>query len=291
VAHVFTPPDKRGKGYASHMMRLLHWVSTKRTSEHNKFPVEWGAPPREVEEADDQLFSILFSGVGNRFYKETGPEVEKSGGWETRHPISTTWEISEQGEVERETADNTWKCLKYGDLNSFWEKDVQHIRRTMEKLPVSHSHYHSERPTAFVTCLPDEGVGSYSTFYSMFALDGVMSMDVWGLEKTTDHADQPTYATWTIDTPMTIHPVLIITRLSATETDFPTLISKIQEIARKAGVRKMEAWNISLNLLGAVAKTGGKTFARERRLPALKWYGEGEAATVEWVFNERFSWS
>lgn len=106
-----------------------------------------------------------------------------------------------------------------------------------------------------------------------------------------DHPDQSTYATWTIDKPMTLPSVLIITRLSATETDFPALINKIQEVARKVGVRTIEAWNMCPNLLGAVAKTGGKTSARERHgLPGSKWYGasEGETATIEWVFNERY---
>lgn len=287
VASVFTPPHKRGKGYASHMMRLLHWVTS--TSGYNlpHFPAEWGAPPPVIEEAGNGLFSILYSAVGDAFYKESGPGIEKSGGWETRRPISTTWEVPVQEEVEQDSTDNKWTWLKYGDLDTFWEKDVQLIRRMMVNLPESNPDYHTERPTAFVTYLPDEGVGSFHIFRSMCAVDGIVSMDIWGIEKKESHPDQPTYATWTVDT-KPLPPVLVITRLSAAEADFPALIKTIQEIARKNGIRKMEAWNIPSYLLGAVAKTGGKTFARRKSLPALKWYGEGETTDIELVCNEKY---
>ncbi|KAG8220115.1 hypothetical protein J3R82DRAFT_1135 [Butyriboletus roseoflavus] len=196
------------------MMRLLHWVTSRRTSEYNlpHFPAEWGAPPPEIEEAGGGLFSILYSAVGDDFYKETGPGIEKSGGWETRRPISTTWEIPVQDEVEQDSTDNKWTWLKYGDLNAFWAKDIQLIRHTMMNLPDSNPDYHTERPTAFVTYLPDEGVGSFHIFRSMFAVDNIVSMNVWGIEKKESYPDQPltTYATWTVDT-KPLPPVLVIT--------------------------------------------------------------------------------
>lgn len=289
VACVFTPPDKRGKGYASHMLRLLHWVISRQTSEFDlsHFPAEWGAPPPKVEEAGNGLFSILYSAVGDSFYKETGLGIEKAGGWEARQPISTIWETSDQGEVGQDDTDNKWLKFKYEDLDAFWAKDVQLIRRTMENLPESNLDYHTERPAAFVTYLPDEGVGSFHIFRSMFAVDGIVPMDVWGIEKKEAHPDQPTYATWTVDT-KPLPPVLVITRLSATEADFPALIKRIQQIAGKNGIKKLEAWNIPSYLLESVAMTGGKTFARQKRLPALKWYGQGETADIEWVFNEKY---
>ncbi|KAF8550297.1 hypothetical protein OG21DRAFT_1487859 [Imleria badia] len=145
-----------------------------------------GAPPQapEAEEAGNGLFSILYSAR------------------EARQPISTIWEIPEQREVGQDDTDNKWIRLKYEDLDAFWAKDVQLIRRTMENLPESNSDYHTERPTAFVTCLPDdsEGVGTFHIFCSMFAVNGIVSMTAWGIEKKGGHPDQPTYATWTVDT-------------------------------------------------------------------------------------------
>jgi len=60
------------------MMRLLHWATSRRTSESNAvlcFLAEWGAPPPEIEEAGSGLFSILCS-RGDDFHKETGPGIE-----------------------------------------------------------------------------------------------------------------------------------------------------------------------------------------------------------------------
>jgi len=55
----------------------------------------------------------------------------------------------------------------------------------MENLPESGPDYHTERPKAFVTYLPDGGVGSFHIFRSMLAAGGIVSMDVWGIEKKT----------------------------------------------------------------------------------------------------------
>lgn len=290
VACVYTPPHKRGKGYASHMMRLLHWVTSGRTSEYNlpQFPVEWGAPPPEVAEAGNGMFSILYSDLGENFYKQAGPGIEKAGGWEARDPISTIWNIPQKVEVQHGTADSEWSWLKHGDLDAFWVKDVQFIRRTMEDLPESSPDYHTERPKAFATYLPDEGVGSFHIFRSMFAAENIVSMDVWGVVKKTTgtNVDQPTYATWSIDV-RPLPPTLIVTRVSATESEFPDLLRQIHEAARKSGIGKMEIWNIPKHLLKAAAETGGQTIERKEHLPSIKWYGTGKTADIEWVLNEK----
>ena len=175
---------------------------------------------------------------------------------------------------------------KYDDLDALWAKDVQLIRRTMEILPESDLDYYTERPKAFVSCLPDEGVGSFHIFLSMFAADSIVSMDAWGVEKNPADIDQPTYATWSID----VHPLpptLVVTRISAAESEFPELLRRIQEAARKSGIGKMEIWNIPKHLLKAAAETGGQTFERMGHFPAIKWYGAGKTVDIEWVFNEK----
>ena len=269
-------------------MRLLHWVTSGRTSEFNlpTFPVEWGAPPPEVAEAGDGMFSILYSDVGEKFYKQAGPATEKAGGWEARGPISTIWEIPQKTGVRQGNPDSEWTWLKYGDLDTLWAKDVQLIRRTMENLPESSPDYHIERPKAFASYLSDEGVGSFHIFRSMFAADSIVSMDVWGVEKRTTDIDQPTYATWSIDV-RPLPPTLIVTRISAAESEFPDLLRHIQEAARRSGIGKMEIWNVPKHLLKAATETGGKTFERKEQLSAIKWYGAGKTMDIEWVLNEK----
>ncbi|KAF9229672.1 hypothetical protein BS17DRAFT_771771 [Gyrodon lividus] len=289
VACVFTPPDKRGKGYASHMMRLLHWVTSGRTAEYNlpDFPTEWGAPPPEVQAAGNGMFSTLYSAVGDNFYKQVGPGLEKAGGWEARGPtISTIWEISQHVETRQKDWEDGWTSLKYGDLNALWEEDVRIIRGTMEDLRESSPTYHTERPTVFVSYLPDRGPGS---FHSVPAAESIVSMDIWGVKKNNESTDQPTYASWSVDV-KALPPTLVVTRMNATEADFPELLCKIREIARNSGISKMEAWNTPLHLLKVVAETGGKTFEMKKHLPAIKWYGQGQTADIEWVFNQKFCW-
>ncbi|KAH7883910.1 hypothetical protein F5I97DRAFT_1930127 [Phlebopus sp. FC_14] len=284
IACVFTPPAKRGKGYASHMMRLLHWVISGRTAEYNLpgFPAEWGAPPPEVHEAGNGLFSVLYSDVGENFYKQAGPGLEKGGGWEARGPISTTWKISSEGQQSEEG----WSWLKHEDLDALWAKDVELITRGLQNLPLSSSTYYTESPTALVTYLPDKGVGSFHIFRSMFCSEDVVSMDIWGVEKSSKTTDQPTYATWSVDV-RPLPPTLIVTRISATEAEFPGLLAKIQEAARKSGIGRMEVWNLPHHLMKAAAEKGGKTFERKEHLPAIKWYGKGTTRDIEWSFNEK----
>ncbi|KAF9229671.1 hypothetical protein BS17DRAFT_33754 [Gyrodon lividus] len=291
VACVFTPPEKRGKGYASHMMRLLHWVTSGRTAEYNlpDFPTEWGAPPPEVKAAGNGMFSILYSDVGDNFYRQAGPGLEEDGGWEARGPVSTIWEIPQNAETQQKDRETGWKWLKYGDLDALWAKDVQLIRSTMENVLDSSPSYHTERPTAFVSYLPDRGVGSFHVFRSMFAAESVVSMDIWGVKKNSGNIDPPTYASWSVDV-CPLPPTLIVTRISATETEFPDLLGKIQEAARKSGIGRMEVWNIPKHLLKVAAGTRGQTFERKEHLPAIKWYGKGATTDIEWAFNEKFCW-
>ncbi|KIJ68755.1 hypothetical protein HYDPIDRAFT_106999 [Hydnomerulius pinastri MD-312] len=291
IACVFTPPHKRGKGYASHMMRLLHWVTSGRTSEYNlpEFPAEWGAPPPEVEAAGKGLFSILYSDVGDVFYQQAGPGLEKGGGWEARGPISTIWDVPQHGPTEVQSSEKGWTWLNYGDLDALWAKDVQLLTRALKDLPASSPTYHTERPTALVTYLPDNGVGSFHIFRSTFASHNIVSMDVWGVEKTDGNPDLPTYATWSVDV-RPLPPTLIVTRINSSEADFPALLGKIQEAARKSGIGKMVVWGLPQHLLKVAADTGGTTFERKNHLPAIKWYGKGTTADMEWVFNEKFCW-
>ncbi|KAG0691714.1 hypothetical protein DFH29DRAFT_1010385 [Suillus ampliporus] len=115
VANVFTPPSKRGRGYARRMMSLLHWVNASRTN-LPKFPEAWGAPPEEVADSGDGLFSVLYSDVGEEFYRSAGPGGNEGGGWELREAISTIWEVdTEEGD------DEGWTWLTHEQLDGLWE--------------------------------------------------------------------------------------------------------------------------------------------------------------------------
>ncbi|KAG1876637.1 hypothetical protein DFJ58DRAFT_182730 [Suillus subalutaceus] len=279
VACVFTPPSKRRRGYANHMMSLLHWVNASRTN-LPKFPEAWGAPPEEVADAGNGLFSVLYSDVGEEFYRSAGPGG-KGGGWEKRGAISTIWEVgTEEGD------DEGWKWLTEEQLNGLWERDAVRIRRELASIPTSDSSYKVERPAAFATYLPTDGVCGFHITKSTFASNFSMANGFWGVESTSDPG---TYASWSVDL-RPPPPTLIVTRLCASEELFPGLIAKIKQAARRSGIGKVEVWNLRVGLKEVAEKTGGRTSTRNEHLPQIVWYGPGTTGNVEWAYNEKFCW-
>src|ERR1700742_4024289 len=60
IASIFTPPRNRGKGYAAHMMHLLHWaLAPEAALASSLFPSEWGNPPPRPQSPSNTGFSVL----------------------------------------------------------------------------------------------------------------------------------------------------------------------------------------------------------------------------------------
>src|ERR1700761_4810629 len=93
VASVLTPPQYRHKGYASHMMRLVHWAITpEEMLKSSLFPKQWGTPPKRsptLLSGLPVLFSVLYSDVGDTFYANCGP-TGVGGGWQPTNSVATT---------------------------------------------------------------------------------------------------------------------------------------------------------------------------------------------------------
>ncbi|KAG1734817.1 hypothetical protein EDB19DRAFT_1638788 [Suillus lakei] len=294
IASVYTPEAKRRKGYGQHMMRLLHWVISS-CNDFLDFPKEWGAPPPKVGGAGGAAFSVLYSAVGEDFYRDAGMQAEgKGGGWEVRTPWSWAWEVRSQigtvtGRVEEGPG---WKWVEEGDLDEMWRKDARFIKDSLERAPRSDSSYETSSPTAYVSALPDGGVGSFQVSRSLLVSEHAVPLKVWGIRKEIIGNEKATYATWAAD--MRFTPTLIVTRLAATRETFPELLEKMKEAAQSAGLEKVEVWNLPKDLDGLAEGEGngdGKKYVRTRGWPLIKWYGRGETRDVEWSFNEnRFCW-
>lgn len=90
---MFTPVYARKKGYARHMLRLLHYMLAPETR-LAPFPAEWGAPPAADIRIGDARFSVLYSGIGEKFYADCTKGAEDKG-WVHPRPrvVTREWKV------------------------------------------------------------------------------------------------------------------------------------------------------------------------------------------------------
>ncbi|KAG6882330.1 hypothetical protein C0993_011015 [Termitomyces sp. T159_Od127] len=270
IASVFTPPCHRGKGYASHMMRLLHWVIADASLLPAVFPSEWGVPPDRVACAGDGIFSALWSDVGAGFYRRCGP-TGCLDGWVVRSPFSTTWDVK-PGKSNADTAG--WVLLDEAGAMKLWEDDAENIARAFSS---------ADNFKVSFSFLPHKGVAAFQHWRNIDILKkfGYTSIRHWGVSK-----DSHTFATWTFEI-TSPSKTLLITRLSSLSADFESLLSMIMTVASKHGMQNVEVYNLPDHLQSSAARLGGITFERNEHLSCFKWYGKEDAADVAWLLNER----
>jgi len=287
VASVFTPPSNRGKGYASHMMRLLHWVLAPRSTLPSSFPEQWGLPP-DPAGMGDARFSILYSDVGEGFYSECGPDFTPYSGWISASVMQTTLDIFSDMPIEASVSGQQ-EWLTKEEVNEVWKIDAALMKSDVARTPPNNK--------AVFACLPDLGVASFSIDRTMkFTADlrPVLPLALWGVRLSGPSQNQNedaslTFATWTLDT-QSITPIVIVTRLRATRITFPILMSKLVEAAQKAQAKRIDIWNLPAEFQPIAHAIGGKTWRRDEHLASFKWYGAEKSDEIEWLFNERYCW-
>lgn len=284
IASVFTPPSNRGKGYARHMMRLLHWVLAPRDLLPN-FPENWGIPPPIHPGCGDGLFSALYSDIGDQFYRNAGPD-EMTDGWIVRDPKGTIWDVAKDlpslSSVSVPVSGLSVHWLDEDGCKELWKKDTELMKTDLSA---------DSSKSALFTFLPDAGVGAFLVRRTLFFLPGWTSHKVpskWGvkIEKSDGNNVIPTFATFTIDV---IPPpsTLIVTRLRATEETFPLLVACLLQAASECDVEKVEIWNLPKPMEDIAHSLNGNTETRKEHLNAFKWYGPERSEDIEWLFNEK----
>ncbi|EKM56951.1 uncharacterized protein PHACADRAFT_91589 [Phanerochaete carnosa HHB-10118-sp] len=272
IASVYTPPRNRGKGYATHMMRLLHWVLAPR-SFLPEFPSQWGTMPESP--LQDALFSVLYSDVGREFYFRAGPRPGQPG-WSVCGVLSTHWDVPPQSDASVDR--NQWRWLSRSDCIDIWEQDAELMKSDAAALA------QKQHKTVF-TFLPDNGIGQFS-MHRLITIDTwlrhVYPPEPWGVQLVSSRG--LTFATWTFE-PET--RVMVLTRLRSTAEDFPALLEALQFKAQEIGLDTIETWNIPEDLKGVGDQLGARTLERSEHLSAAKWYGSEPEEQVEWVFNEK----
>ncbi|KAJ3558224.1 hypothetical protein NM688_g1052 [Phlebia brevispora] len=275
VASVYTPPSKRNRGYAAHMVRLVHWVLAPEGSISAQFPPAWGAPP--VAGMQDAVFSVLYSDIGDRFYRHNGSCLPDSSlGWVTTGSINTSWSVRD---IPSDAAQ--WKLLSKEDALAVWDEDARLMKNDVAE---------KARDGAVVcSFVPNRGLGRFSIERIMLFKEGLthaLPLETWGVQLIGSSMDAPlVFATWTLEN--SLSKTMVLTRLRATESTFRGLLARVMEFARQSGLETVETWNLPEELHAVAKELGGTTFKRKDHLSSIKWYGAEAEDEVQWLFNEK----
>jgi hypothetical protein len=279
VAMVFTPVKNRRRGYAQHMMRLLHWViSNADFRSSHLFPQAWGAPPEIPEGLGNGVFSVLYSGIGPTFYTKCGENDAQDRGWQVDKPLSTFIPVPPKDPIVKDS--NGWRILDPAQAEDAWAEDAAQMKKDIEA--------HSKTGTAtIVSFLPTNGISAFQTIRQLEPTTGELPTDKWGV-RLDDQTESLTYATWTPNPQGGRAPKrLVVTRLRVSSSQqFEELIHQVLKAALELEFRYVEIWNLSTEFHDVATALGGRTSEREDRLSSIKYYGK-DSAQVEWAFNER----
>jgi hypothetical protein len=125
VASVYTPAEHRGKGYARQLLQLLHYIIAPHAS-LPPFPTSWGTKP--VIGPMDAAFSVLYSGIGEKYYTNCRQGEGPSGraGW-IRQPITArTWDITRNAPEAIDQTEWEWRSwTEMGDLETLASQEIK----------------------------------------------------------------------------------------------------------------------------------------------------------------------
>jgi hypothetical protein len=129
IASVYTPASHRGKSYARQLLQLVHYLIAPETS-LPPFPATWG--PKPDFGPMDAAFSILFSGIGDKYYAscKQGEGASSKAGW-IRQPITArTWDVS--AESPYTGSQEGWKWLGPDDLEGLEAQTAETMKVDLE---------------------------------------------------------------------------------------------------------------------------------------------------------------
>lgn len=129
IASVYTPANHRSKGYARHILQLVHYLIA-RESLLPVYPETWGPKP-DIGPMDAD-FSVLYSGIGDKYYAtcRQGDGPSSKPGW-IRLPLTArTWDVSN---AQTATSQEGWQWLGLNDLSGLEEEAAQNLRADFDR--------------------------------------------------------------------------------------------------------------------------------------------------------------
>jgi GNAT superfamily N-acetyltransferase len=274
IASVFTLPAYRKRGYASHMMKLLHRVLAP-SSSLPAFPTEWGTPPGIPPSFGNAVVSVLYSDVGENFYRLCGPAAGVDGWVPSVEHTSTIWKL--EGIAKDEHLAN--EQVKYLNID-----EIEPILELDDKAILDDLNCTSASSTRFVF-FSANGLNNFQVQRYLLTIPSETTpIPSWGAY--IPGSRPPHFALWVVE-PAPLPSRLIITRLRCDAATFPGLIRAAQKVLVGHSIAQLEVWNLPSELKEVAKGLGGVTEVRLEHLPSVAWYGERKDA-VEWVHNEKY---
>ncbi|KAG8692520.1 hypothetical protein FRC09_011141 [Ceratobasidium sp. 395] len=266
IASVFTPARFRRKGYATHMMSLLHFAIGEPKG-LPMFPAIWGTPPARCNRPG--TVSVLYSDVGE-FYERCAPG--EGVGWTIASPTTTEWVVEIGGNSPNVLSEV--ELLSRDQAIETTGADADLFKRDLESQgPSSRIHY------AFQT------TKEWCRFQMYRADEHPLYLHsppkIWGVRM--QHQGETHFIVWEYESAP--KRKLIVVNLRASPETFPHLFEAIKSVGQAEKHDIIEAWNLDASLLPLADKLGGRTYERTEHLPAMKWYGE--KGDVVWFGNNK----
>ncbi|OBT39240.1 hypothetical protein VE00_09942 [Pseudogymnoascus sp. WSF 3629] len=278
IGSVFCYPEYRGHGYASRMMTELGEVLK-------------GWQAEESRDQKEVVFSKLYSDIGRGFYGRHGWMPFPSG--HVEFPAAGGEEVGESGKV------GGVKRLLTGDLGELCEADEGMLRALMERprgdgktrvaIPPDAEHFAWHRAREeFVTQALFGRVPEVRG-----ALVGEVGSRVWAVWTRGFYGKK----TETKKNTLYILRLVVEEEMKGGKVDEEVLARKLGDVvgvargeAREWGCGRVEVWNPSAGVGGALEKVGGTRVEREKEgIASVMWYGK-EGEEVEWLANEKYAW-
>ncbi|KAJ9093802.1 hypothetical protein QFC19_008179 [Naganishia cerealis] len=313
ITAVVTPPHHRStprrpcqKGYATHMLSLLHYALSLPSPSLPPFPTaEFGQPPAPHYSPRNATFATLWSDVGRAFYRaiRIGGHGERSReGWVVRADQEVRCELppplQEESAAHASALPRGWQSVSsVSEIPS----DLLTTLSLHTLTAVSHHPTKSGKTLAF-DAPTSPGIIDYSIARSarftprdVLERNGGQIHHVYINETTTPPSLAILVPTYTPKEPATLKISYLSLPLPASETTTPhvvalhkDLIALLYSRARAYSCSHIEGWELPQPLIDAwrvwAEQHKGTTLVvhtREEHLGALVWYGDGEQGPSE----------
>jgi hypothetical protein len=265
------------------MMRLLHWALAPSSAlSDSLFPEEWGIPPSRLPSVSEIAFSVLYSDIGEEFYRRCGP-IPDTPGWQVVSPNDTSFDLKvlDANLHDVALASHELEWLYEEEAVHAWEADSRHMTEDLSMQTSS---------TYRICILPRGGVAGYlNRRVTEVAPENLTNQRMtWGARNIRSDGTLH-FATWAPDPMAPTSKTITISRLRADVKSFSILLKALCQYAqnRVPQYERLEIWNLPKELQDVASSFGGVTSIRTEHLNALCVYGI-DFNNVQWVYNERF---